>query len=167
MADYLTQLSDEERMRLFNGVGSWNSYDAGGKIPSFSMSDGPHGLRKQDAIQETEHYADLNRSRVATCFPTSSCMAASWDKSLLSELGKLLQKKLSVRKLMLFLDREQTLSVLLCAAVTLNIFQKTHILPELLRLNISTECRHWELELHSNTLPVTIRKSVARLQTQL
>lgn len=88
MADYLTQLSDEERMRLFNGVGSWNSYDAGGKIPSFSMSDGPHGLRKQDAIQETEHYADLNRSRVATCFPTSSCMAASWDKSLLSELGK-------------------------------------------------------------------------------
>ena len=88
MADYLTQLSDEERMRLFNGVGSWNSYDAGGKVPSFSMSDGPHGLRKQDAIQETEHYADLNRSRVATCFPTSSCMAASWDKSLLSELGK-------------------------------------------------------------------------------
>ena len=88
MADYLTRLSDEERMRLFNGVGSWNSYDAGGKVPSFSMSDGPHGLRKQDAIQETEHYADLNRSRVATCFPTSSCMAASWDKSLLSELGK-------------------------------------------------------------------------------
>lgn len=84
----MVNLSDEEKIRLFNGVGSWNSYDAGGKIPSFSMSDGPHGLRKQDAIQETEHYADLNRSRVATCFPTSSCMAASWDKSLLSELGK-------------------------------------------------------------------------------
>ena len=84
----MVQLTDEEKMRLFNGVGSWNSYDAGGKVRSFTMSDGPHGLRKQDAIEETEHYADLNRSRVATCFPTSSCMAASWDKSLLRELGK-------------------------------------------------------------------------------
>ena len=84
----MVNLSDEEKMRLFNGVGSWNTYDAGGKLPYFSMSDGPHGLRKQDAHEETEHYADLNNSRLATCFPTSSCMAASWDKSLLKELGK-------------------------------------------------------------------------------
>ena len=84
----MVNLSDEEKMRLFNGVGSWNTFDAGGKIPYFTMSDGPHGLRKQDAVEETEHYADLNRSRLATCFPTSSCMAASWDKSLLRELGK-------------------------------------------------------------------------------
>ena len=84
----MVNLSDEEKMRLFNGVGSWNTYDANGKVPSFSMSDGPHGLRKQDAHEETENYADLNNSRLATCFPTSSCMAASWDKSLLSELGK-------------------------------------------------------------------------------
>ena len=84
----MADLSQDEKIRLFNGVGSWNTFDADGKIPYFSMSDGPHGLRKQDAIQETEHYADLNRSRLATCFPTSSCMAASWDKSLLRELGK-------------------------------------------------------------------------------
>ena len=84
----MVQLTDDEKIRLFNGVGSWNSYDANGKVPSFSMSDGPHGLRKQDAHNETEHYADLNRSRLATCFPTSSCMAASWDKELLREEGK-------------------------------------------------------------------------------
>lgn len=88
MTKELEKLTKEEKIRLFNGVGNWNSYDAGGKLPSFTMSDGPHGLRKQDAQVETEHYADLNRSRIATCFPTSSCMAASWDKSLLSELGK-------------------------------------------------------------------------------
>lgn len=88
MNNDLEKLTKEEKIRLFNGVGSWNSYDANGKVPSFSMSDGPHGLRKQDAHNETEHYADLNRSRLATCFPTSSCMAASWDKSLLSQLGK-------------------------------------------------------------------------------
>ncbi len=84
----MAQLSKDEKIRLFNGVGNWNSYDAEGKLPSFTMSDGPHGLRKQDPVQETEAYADINRSRLATCFPTSSCMAASWDKALLSEEGK-------------------------------------------------------------------------------
>ena len=94
----MEQLTQEERMRLFNGVGNWNSFDAGGKIPSFSMSDGPHGLRKQDAVQETEHYADLNRSRLATCFPTSSCMAATWDKTLLRELGKSIAEEAQVQE---------------------------------------------------------------------
>ncbi len=89
MADFLNQLSDEEKLRLFNGKGSWNSYDAEGKLPSFSMSDGPHGLRKQDA----ENYADLNQSRLATCFPTASCMASSWDKSLLRALGKAIARE--------------------------------------------------------------------------
>ena len=84
----MAQLSKDEKIRLFNGVGNWNSYDAEGKLSSFTMSDGPHGLRKQDPVQETEAYADINRSRLATCFPTSSCMAASWDKALLSEEGK-------------------------------------------------------------------------------
>lgn len=84
----LEKLTKDEKIRLFNGVGNWNSYDADGKLPSFTMSDGPHGLRKQDPVQETEAYADINRSRLATCFPTSSCMAASWDKALLSEEGK-------------------------------------------------------------------------------
>ena len=84
----MEELSRDEKIRIFNGVGNWNSYDADGKLPSFTMSDGPHGLRKQDSVQETEAYADINRSRLATCFPTSSCMAASWDKALLSEEGK-------------------------------------------------------------------------------
>ena len=84
----MAQLTDDQKMRLFNGVGNWKSYSAEGLLPSFTMSDGPHGLRKQDEVIDGEHYADLNRSRIATCFPTSSCMAASWDKSLLRELGK-------------------------------------------------------------------------------
>ena len=84
----MEQLTKEEKIRLFNGVGSWNTFDAGGKIPAFSMSDGPHGLRKQETPSEKEKYSDVNLSRLATCFPTSSCMAASWDKELLKELGK-------------------------------------------------------------------------------
>lgn len=74
----------KEKIRLFNGVGSWKTYTADGKIPQVIMSDGPHGLRKQ----EVENYADLNKSNVATCFPTASCMASSWDKAALKLLGK-------------------------------------------------------------------------------
>lgn len=77
-------LTVDQKIRLFNGVGSWETYTADGKIPRFFMSDGPHGLRKQDA----ENYRDLNASKVATCFPTASCIASSWDVNSASELGK-------------------------------------------------------------------------------
>ena len=44
------------------------------------MSDGPHGLRKQTG-------GILDPSVPATCFPTESCLACSWDPVLLREVG--------------------------------------------------------------------------------
>jgi len=76
-------LNINEKIRFFNGVGSWETYTANGKIPHFFMSDGPHGLRKQEA----ENYRDLNLSNVATCFPTASCIASSWEPEAASQLG--------------------------------------------------------------------------------
>lgn len=80
----VSQLTSEEKIRLFNGKGSWFTYDADKKLPVLTMSDGPHGLRKQ----EVEHYSDINKSNVATCFPTASCLAASWNKEILFQTGK-------------------------------------------------------------------------------
>ena len=74
----------QDKIRLFNGVGSWRTYTAKGTVPQITMSDGPHGLRKQ----EVENYADLNKSNVATCFPTASCIASSWNRNSLNKLGK-------------------------------------------------------------------------------
>ena len=79
----------KDKIRLFNGVGSWNSYSANNQIPAITMSDGPHGLRKQDQ----ESYSDLNASRTATCFPTASCIASSWDRNALSLLGASIAKE--------------------------------------------------------------------------
>lgn len=73
----------QDKIRLFNGVGSWKTYTAHGTVPQITMSDGPHGLRKQ----EVENYADLNKSNVATCFPTASCIASSWNRDSLKRLG--------------------------------------------------------------------------------
>ncbi|MCQ2591924.1 MAG: glycoside hydrolase family 3 C-terminal domain-containing protein [Treponema sp.] len=83
-SEELKNLSRKEKIKLFNGNGSWKSYSANGKLPEIVMSDGPHGLRKQ----EVESYADMNKSNIATCFPTASCIASSWNKKSLQILGK-------------------------------------------------------------------------------
>lgn len=53
-------------------------------IPSIRMADGPHGLRKQ--VESADHLG-LNKSVPATCFPTASLIACSWDRDLLYEMG--------------------------------------------------------------------------------
>ncbi len=88
-----------EKIKLFNGTGSWTTYTANGKIPQIFMSDGPHGLRKQDF----ENYADLNHSNIATCFPTGSCIASSWNKESLRELGRSIAKEALAEKVQLVL----------------------------------------------------------------
>lgn len=45
-------------------------------IPQLWLSDGPNGLRKQAG--ESDHLG-LNPSESATCFPTASSVASSWD----------------------------------------------------------------------------------------
>lgn len=53
-------------------------------IPSIMVTDGPHGLRKQG--QNADHLG-AHRSIPATCFPTASALASSWDLDLMHEVG--------------------------------------------------------------------------------
>ncbi|MEL6254131.1 MAG: glycoside hydrolase family 3 C-terminal domain-containing protein [Bacteroidota bacterium] len=50
-------------------------------IPSIYMSDGPHGLRKVDPT------VALGASVAATCFPTASAMASTWNADLIYKAG--------------------------------------------------------------------------------
>ncbi len=77
-------LTIDEKIRLLNGDGSWFTNNCNGKLPTIMMSDGPHGLRKQ----EVENYADLNNSEIATCYPTASAIASSWDINVASKLAE-------------------------------------------------------------------------------
>lgn len=77
-------LSLDQQIRLLNGDGNWDSFSAEGKLPMLTMSDGPHGLRKQSQ----QNYADINNSQVATCFPTASASACSWNRSILYKIGE-------------------------------------------------------------------------------
>ncbi len=56
-------------------------------IPSIWLSDGPHGLRKQAGPAD---HLGQNPSEPATCFPTASAVASSWDPALGEEIGRAL-----------------------------------------------------------------------------
>ena len=53
-------------------------------LPPVMVTDGPHGLRKQTARSD---HVGLMRAVRATCFPTASALASSWDVQLLHDVG--------------------------------------------------------------------------------
>ena len=82
--EILATLSLDEKIRLLNGVGSWDTFSADGKIPVISVSDGPHGLRHQTGDEEV---GDINNSNIATCYPTASAIASSWDTQAIYKMA--------------------------------------------------------------------------------
>ncbi len=55
------------------------------RLPSIMVTDGPHGLRKQ--AKSADHLG-ISDSVPATCFPTASLTACSFDRELLGEIGR-------------------------------------------------------------------------------
>ena len=51
------------------------------------VCDGPNGLRKQDGAED---HLGINKSIPAVCFPTSSAVAASFDRELAHRIGEVL-----------------------------------------------------------------------------
>lgn len=81
----INRLSLEQKVALCSGADYWTTkpFDQAG-IPSIRMTDGPHGLRKQLGA---ENHPGTGYAVPATCFPTASLTACSWDPSLLHEMG--------------------------------------------------------------------------------
>ncbi len=93
------RLTIDEKIRLLSGVGDWHTYDCGGKIPSIMMTDGPHGIRKLD----NEKVGDIETSRPATCFPTASAVACSWNPALVKEMGEAIAREAKKEKISIVL----------------------------------------------------------------
>ncbi len=90
-------LTTEEKIRLVTGQGSWHTADLPGKLPPQLMCDGPHGIRKQ------KEGASNNDSEPATCYPTASCLASSFDLDLAYKVGASLGAEAFVKGLTLLL----------------------------------------------------------------
>ncbi|KAB7786441.1 beta-glucosidase GluB [Bifidobacterium cebidarum] len=87
----LEELSVGEKAAMLSGGSEWDSRgNERAGIPSFVMSDGPHGVRRQ--LGEGDHLG-LGASKPATCFPTAGTVANSWDPALAEEMGEALGKE--------------------------------------------------------------------------
>jgi beta-glucosidase len=83
----VSEMTLEEKASLCSGHDAWRTKPIERLgIPSVMMTDGPHGLRKQ----EGDAPALDGTSAPATCFPSGAALASSWDRDLLARVGQAL-----------------------------------------------------------------------------
>ncbi len=76
----------EEKAGMCSGLDFWHLKEVEHLgIPKVMVSDGPHGLRKQD---EKGDHLGINDSIKAVCFPPAVLSACSFDRGLMEEMGK-------------------------------------------------------------------------------
>jgi len=93
----ISEMSLEEKSSLCSGKDFW--YLKGIErlgIPSIMVTDGPHGLRKQAGDTSQIGITD---TVPATCFPTASALAATWDREMVFQVGEALGEECRQEKI--------------------------------------------------------------------
>lgn len=99
--EIIGKMTLEEKASLCSGLGYWDTKPIERlNIESFVMTDGPNGVRMQQG--EKDRFG-LNESAKATCFPTGSCLAGSWDVELLKKVGGAIGREAKAKKISLVL----------------------------------------------------------------
>lgn len=89
--EMVRKMSLEEKAGLCSGADFWHTKAVERlDVPQMMVSDGPHGLRKQE---ENADHLGLDESVKAVCFPAGCATAASFDRKLLRTLGETLGKE--------------------------------------------------------------------------
>ena len=82
----VSQMTLEEKCGLLSGLDFWHTKPVERLgVPACMVSDGPHGLRKQNL--EADHLG-MNESIKAVCMPTACATAASFDRELIGKMGE-------------------------------------------------------------------------------
>ncbi len=85
--ELIKKMTIEEKAALCTGASPWTTTPISRLgIPELSVSDGPHGVRRV-----TDVTTFIKGSLPATCFPTASCLASTWDVDLIKKWVRLLQ----------------------------------------------------------------------------
>jgi beta-glucosidase len=83
----LSELTLEEKASLCSGRDDWSTQSIERlNIPWVWVADGPHGLRRAPATNKPGYGDQIP----ATCFPTASALAATWDTDLIYKVGQAL-----------------------------------------------------------------------------
>ncbi|MGK0224326.1 MAG: beta-glucosidase [Limisphaerales bacterium] len=90
-AAIVADMTRAEKARFCSGKNFWH-LEASDRhdLPPIMVTDGPHGLRKQDRAAD---HLGLNKSVPATCFPTASALASSWNPKLIGAVGDAIGKE--------------------------------------------------------------------------
>ena len=100
-ADIIQTLNLEQKCALLSGETVFTTRALPGKgIPAITLSDGPNGVRKQAGAAD---HLGLNPSVPATCFPTSSATACSWDEKLGEAVGEALGEEAAAQEVAVLL----------------------------------------------------------------
>ncbi len=87
--DSRSPMTLEERASVLTGASAWTTTAvARVGLRPLRMSDGPHGVRR---TQDTGSMAF--EAHPATCFPTASCTAATWDPDLVREMAQAIARE--------------------------------------------------------------------------
>ena len=85
----VAKMTLEEKAALSIGASKWTTTPVERlDVPELIMADGPHGVRRVADI-----HAVAAESLPATCFPTASCLASTWNVDLLREMGEALAEE--------------------------------------------------------------------------
>ena len=79
----IASMTLEEKAALCTGASPWSTTPIERLgVPEMIVADGPHGVRRVPDINSMALH-----SLPATCFPTASCSAATWDVELMGAMG--------------------------------------------------------------------------------
>ena len=85
----VNQMTLEEKAALCTGATAWTTTPIERLgLPELFVADGPHGIRRVGDVTSM-----VIQSLPATCFPTASASASSWDPELLREMGQALAEE--------------------------------------------------------------------------
>lgn len=85
----IARMTLEEKAALCTGASAWTTTPIERLgVPEMVVSDGPHGVRRVP-----DNHAMTIESLPATCFPTASCLASTWDVDLLRKMGEALAEE--------------------------------------------------------------------------
>ncbi len=89
--EIVKKMSLEQKAAFVSGYDYWHLEEAPELgLPKIMITDGPHGLRKQNTEKKASDGIGLGNSVPATCFPPAATSSCSWDEDLLKQEGEAL-----------------------------------------------------------------------------
>ncbi len=99
--DIISKMTLEEKCAILSGKDVWHTRAIKRlEIPAIALADGPSGLRRQAG--EGDHLG-LNASTKATCMPSSSAVANSWNEELAQRVGGVIGQEAAAQKVQVLL----------------------------------------------------------------